>query len=36
VEIYSEGKMSIQADGELIGEAPARFGVLPSALHILV
>ena len=36
VEIYSDGIMSIQADGELIGEAPARFSVLPSALNILV
>ncbi|MDD5287941.1 MAG: diacylglycerol kinase family lipid kinase [Dehalococcoidales bacterium] len=36
VEIHSEGHMSIQADGELLGEAPARFTVLPSALNILV
>lgn len=34
--IYSKEKMSIQADGELLGEAPARFTVLPSSLHILV
>jgi len=36
VEIYTDGKMSIQTDGELIGEAPARFTVLPSVLNILV
>ena len=30
------GNLLIQADGELIGEAPARFSVLPSALNILV
>ncbi len=36
VEIYTDRKMFIQADGELIGEAPARFSVLPSALNILV
>jgi YegS/Rv2252/BmrU family lipid kinase len=36
VTISSDTKMSIQADGDLIGEAPARFVVLPSALNILV
>jgi diacylglycerol kinase family enzyme len=36
VEIYADAKMSIQADGDLVGEAPARFSVLPSALNILV
>jgi diacylglycerol kinase (ATP) len=36
VTIYADKKMSIQADGELLGEAPARFSVLPSALNILV
>ena len=35
-EIYADAKMSIQADGDLVGEAPARFSVLPSALNILV
>ena len=34
--IYPEGKMSIQADGELLGEAPARFTILPSVLRVLV
>lgn len=36
VEIHTESHMSIQADGELLGEAPARFSVLPSTLNILV
>jgi len=36
VTISADSKMSIQADGDLIGEAPARFVVLPSALNIRV
>lgn len=36
VEIHTNNRMSIQADGELLGEAPARFSVLPAALNILV
>ncbi len=36
IEIESSQKMSIQADGELLGEAPARFNVLPAALNIVV
>jgi diacylglycerol kinase family enzyme len=36
VQISSDIKMAIQADGDLVGEAPARFTVLPSALNILV
>ena len=36
VEIFADNKMSIQADGDLVGEAPARFSVLPSALNILI
>ena len=32
----TDGKMAIQADGELVGQAPARFTVLPLALNILV
>ena len=36
VVIYTDEKMSIQADGELIGEGPARFSVLPSALNLLI
>ena len=30
------GRMQLQADGELLGEVPARFRVLPSALNIIV
>jgi YegS/Rv2252/BmrU family lipid kinase len=36
VEIQSEVSIALQADGELLGEAPARFSILPSALTILV
>jgi diacylglycerol kinase (ATP) len=36
VAIYTDKKMSIQADGELLGEGSARFSVLPSVLNILV
>jgi YegS/Rv2252/BmrU family lipid kinase len=32
----TDGKMAIQADGELVGQAPARFTVLRLALNILV
>lgn len=36
ITISSDEPMAIQADGDLVGEAPARFTVLPSALNILV
>ena len=36
VEIQSNQPLLIQADGELLGEAPARFRVLPAALNVLV
>ena len=37
IEIKSFGqKMHLQADGELLGEVPARFRVLPAALNIIV
>lgn len=36
VEIQTTEDTALQADGELLGEAPARFTVLPSALTILV
>lgn len=36
VEIYPESLMSVQADGELLGEAPASFSVLSSTLSIYV
>jgi diacylglycerol kinase (ATP) len=36
VEIQSKQKMSLQADGELLGEVPARIRILPLALKIIV
>lgn len=36
VEVQSAQGMLLQADGELLGEAPARFQVLPSALTVAV
>jgi diacylglycerol kinase (ATP) len=32
----SDGRMQLQADGELLGEVPSRFRVLPAALNIVV
>lgn len=34
--IQAEQKMPIQADGDIVGETPARFGIIPSILKILV
>lgn len=34
IEIRAQRRMSVQADGELLGETPARFSVLPAALTI--
>jgi YegS/Rv2252/BmrU family lipid kinase len=36
IEVQSAQPMLVQADGELLGEAPARFQVLPSALTVAV
>jgi diacylglycerol kinase family enzyme len=36
IEIGSKHPLNLQADGELLGELPARFRILPSALNILV
>ena len=36
VEITTRQRMSVQADGELLGNTPARFRVLPAALKVLV
>lgn len=36
IEIRSAEPVSLQADGELLGELPARFYVLPAALNIAV
>ena len=35
IDIRPAQQMSVQADGELLGEAPARFHVLPAALNIV-
>ena len=35
VEIRSEHTLYLQADGELLGELPARFYILPAALNIV-
>jgi diacylglycerol kinase (ATP) len=36
IKIFTEGKVCIQADGDLIGDTPARFYVLPAALNIII
>ena len=36
VEINSAHRVTLQADGELLGEVPARFRALPAALNIVV
>jgi diacylglycerol kinase (ATP) len=36
IEIEARKKMALQADGELLGELPARISVMPSALKIIV
>ncbi len=36
IEIHSKQKMALQADGELLGEVPARIRIMPSALNIIV
>lgn len=36
VEIHPTQNSAVQADGELLGEAPARFSILHSALSIIV
>ena len=36
IDIQSKVSIALQADGELLGEAPARFSIIPSALTILV
>ena len=36
IEIKSKHPLNLQADGELLGELPARFRILPSALNIIV
>jgi len=36
VRVKARERMFLQADGELIGEAPATFQIIPQALHVLV
>ncbi|MDH4137237.1 MAG: diacylglycerol kinase family lipid kinase [Anaerolineae bacterium] len=36
VRVKARERMLLQADGELIGEAPATFQIIPQALHVLV
>jgi diacylglycerol kinase (ATP) len=36
VQVQAQERMFLQADGELIGEAPATFQIIPQALHVLV
>ena len=36
VRVQARERMFLQADGELIGEAPATFQIIPQALHVLV
>ena len=36
ISIRSSERVPIEADGELLGEAPATFSVVPSALNIVV
>jgi YegS/Rv2252/BmrU family lipid kinase len=36
VEISPTRTSAVQADGELLGEAPARFSVLPAALNVVI
>lgn len=36
VEIRSTQPLSLQADGELLGEVPARFHILPAALSVVI
>jgi len=36
VHVEARERMFLQADGELIGEAPATFQIIPRALRVLV
>jgi diacylglycerol kinase family enzyme len=36
VQVQARERMFLQADGELIGEAPATFQIIPQALRVLV
>jgi YegS/Rv2252/BmrU family lipid kinase len=34
IELYAEDRLSLQADGELLGQVPARFRIMPGALSV--
>jgi diacylglycerol kinase (ATP) len=36
IEVHPQEQMFVQADGEIVGEAPAHFKMIPSALNIIV
>jgi diacylglycerol kinase (ATP) len=36
IEVFSSSRMQLQADGELLGEVPARFRVLPALLNVVI
>ena len=36
IEIHTEESLSLQADGELLGQVPARFSILPMSLNVVV
>jgi len=36
IDVQARQQMSLQADGELLGETPARFHVLPAALNVVI
>jgi len=36
IEVRSKQPMQLQADGELLGQVPARFSILPSALKVVI
>ena len=36
IEVYSQERMLLQADGELLGEAPTKFTIRPKALNLVV
>ena len=36
IEIHTEESLSLQADGELLGQVPARFSILPLSLNVVV
>jgi len=35
VDVQTSGKFLLQLDGEVVGEAPASFSIIPSALRVI-